>query len=41
LDENQTAETELINFHDRFLKGEIGPAGWINATDIQKPRQMD
>ncbi|MFW6132640.1 MAG: sulfatase [Planctomycetota bacterium] len=35
LDELPTASRERRNFHQRFLSGELGPAGWISETDIQ------
>ena len=37
LDENPTAAVTRRNYHARFLAGEIGVAGWINASDIQEP----
>ena len=37
LDEQPVANPAVRLFYERFLNGEIGPAGWINATDIQKP----
>ncbi len=36
LDENPVAVLRLRGFYDRFLNGEIGVAGWINASDVEK-----
>jgi hypothetical protein len=35
LDENPTNEVSKRNYHERFLRGELGVAGWINATDVE------
>jgi N-sulfoglucosamine sulfohydrolase len=37
LDQNPSAETDLRDFHRRFLAKEIGVASWVNASDIQEP----
>ncbi len=37
LDENPTDVVKLRDYHARFLKGEVGVAGWINAEDVQDP----
>jgi arylsulfatase A-like enzyme len=37
LDENPVANPAVRQFHERFSNGELGPARWINASDIQEP----
>ncbi|MFP4250261.1 MAG: sulfatase [Armatimonadota bacterium] len=36
LDENPVSDPQGVrtNFYERFMKGELEPAGWINPTDI-------
>jgi N-sulfoglucosamine sulfohydrolase len=35
-DEYPNAVERARNFYERFLRGEVGPAGWINESDIEK-----
>ncbi len=40
-DEYPYANPEYRNFHEKFLKGQIGVPSWINASDIQPVEEID